>query len=149
MYEKALRPQVSQGDVFDQVPITYVSPGSATEPPVPRVVLTRAIVMTHDCEYDKPNCDFVIVAEIRRLDEVAHNSRGNVRERRTRNTFFLDSVPSMMEESFVDFRRLERIHKSIIQGLAGSGHRVVSLTDDARAALQWQVAVFFGYGRQG
>lgn len=147
MYERELRAEVSQGDILDQVPIPYVSLGSGAEQPSTRIVLARVMLLTHDCEYDKPNNDYVIVAAIRPLAEVATGSQGNVRQRKTRNTFYLEALPMKVEESFVDFRRIDRIGKSVIKPLADSGRRIASITDDARAALQWQLAVFFGHGR--
>lgn len=40
-----------------------------------------------------------------------------------------------------------RIEKSLIAAEAERGNRLLSLTEEARLALQQQIAGFFGYGR--
>jgi hypothetical protein len=62
MYLSEPREQISQGDVLENVPIAYVL--YDVDIPQARVVRSHAIVLSHDCEYDKPNNPFAIVASI-------------------------------------------------------------------------------------
>ena len=147
MYRPTASAEVSQGDLFDDVPIAYVTfPLDATSPQT-TVQRVRAMLLTHDCDYDKRGTDFVIVAQVLPLSVVDSGSQGHVRARRTRNTFYLEPMLADGPESFVDFRRLDRVHRQIIASLAGEGKRIASLTEEARLALQRQIAQFFGYGR--
>lgn len=147
MYRPTLHPEVSQGDLFDDVPIAYVAFPVDAASPQTTVQRVRAMLLTHDCDYDKRGTDFVIVAQVLPLSVVDSGSQGHVRTRRTRNTFYLEPMPADGAEAFVDFRRIDRVHKQIVASLAGEGKRMASLTEEARLALQRQIAQFFGYGR--
>lgn len=142
MYLPKLANVVSQGDIFDDIPVAYL--GQAGGKSDVYTLAVRAILISHDCEYDKPTNAFVLVAEVRSLSEVPEGSQGNVRGYRTRNTFYLQPV-GHMSDSFADFRKINRIPKSILE--ERKKERLASLTDEARAALQQQIAIFFGYGR--
>ncbi len=83
---------------------------------------------------------------MRPLSEIHANSQGNVRHYRTRNTFYLEALGDTLPESYVDFRRMDRIQKVLIEQ-APPESRAASLTEEARLALQRQIAIFFGYGR--
>lgn len=107
----------------------------------------HAILLTHDCEYDKSANSSVLLAEIRDLSEVVLGSQGHIRQYRTRNTFYLEAIEDHLPESYVDFRRITRLPKTVIASLANNSNRIASLSDDSRLALQQQIAAFFGYGR--
>ncbi len=89
MYLKELRGEVSQGDVFDSLPFAYVTRDVGS----PLVDHARAILLTYDCEYDKPSTRFVTAAIVFRLSEVPTDRRGNVRKNRVFSTFYLASCP--------------------------------------------------------
>ncbi len=99
------------------------------------------MALNRDCDFDKS--EWVIVAEVRPLDEIEANSQGNIRGLKTRNTFYLPANGSM-PESFVDFRRIDRLAKELILIFDATERRLSSLNDEAREALQWQIALFFG-----
>lgn len=147
MYTPELRLEVSQGDVFEVVPLVVIS----EEPEGHNLNVSlregRAILLTHDCEFDKPNNPWVLVAEVRDLAEISAGSQGHIRQYQTRNTFYLERIGETMPEAYVDFRRLTRLPKRVLTSLTEEGKRVASLNDEARVALQRQVAIFFGYGR--
>lgn len=150
MYEPRARSEVSQGDVFSEVPINYTlldldghlatDDDGNTLPP--QIRMCKAIILNRDCDYDKSA--WVIVAEVRSLEEIAPGHRGNVRKYRALNTFYLEAVDGVIDESYVDFRRIDRINKAIVENLAAQGNRMLSLTDDGRDALRTQIAMFFG-----
>ena len=141
------RPDISQGDLFDNAPLVSVTQDAAAPGLTAALREGRAILLTHDCEYDKPSNPWVAVAEVRPLSEIAAGSQGHVREYRTRNTFYLQALAAALPESYVDFRRLTRLPKSALTSAPGSVRHLASLSEEARTALQRQIAIFFGYGR--
>jgi hypothetical protein len=144
MYLPGLREEVSQGDVFLGVPFTVTR--IVNGQPHATTLHAPGIVLSHDCEYDK-RYPFALVALVRPLEQVQESSRDNVRKLKTLNTFYLREFALSLPESFVDLRHIDPIEKRVLQQLADNGQRLASLTDDARAALQRQVAIFFGHGR--
>ncbi len=145
MYLPIRREEVSQGDIFDGLVYQYVYQEPDASEPAIRARVIRAMVMTADCEYDKPNSAYVYMREVRPLEEISTGTRGNVRSRRVFYTFPLEPRDQLPEESYVDFRRILRFDKNVI--VANQQHRLLSLTDIARTALQEQVSLFFGLAR--
>lgn len=143
MYLPALRPQISQGDIFDNLPVARVKYPET----VPVLKEIRGMLVTHDCEFDKKNSIYVLVTEVRLLKEVDTSSRGNIKNFKTLNTFFLVATDNI-DESYLDFRRTFQIEKGFLLDRSAKSLRVKSLTDEARAALQRQLAIFFGHERR-
>ena len=106
----------------------------------------RVMLLTYGCEFDKKACECVMVAEIRPLSTVVESTRQYVRDYRVLHMFYLPEAPGAMPESFVDFRMMERISKDTLLRLSDA--RELSVTDDAQLALQEQLSLFFGLGRQ-
>ena len=132
MYEPQLRLEISQGDIFDAVPIPYVSQHPETGTFVTEVRLVRAMMLTHDCEFDKPQNGWVIMAEVRPLAEIAQGSHGHIRAYKAFNTFYLAEHHASITESYVNFRSIDRLNKSML----GQMPKIASLTDKARLSLQ-------------
>ena len=103
--------------------------------------------MTQDCEYDKPANRWVLVAEVCSLAEIPSGSQGHIRQYRTRNTFYLEPLEPSLPEFSINFRRLSPLPKSALSSQLRVSNRLISLNDEARLALQRQIAIFFGYGR--
>ena len=143
MFLQELRGEVSQGDVFDSLPIAYVR----QEVRRLTALSTRALLITYDCEYDKPSTKLVMVAGVFSLSEVPADRRGNVRKNKVFSTFFLEAF-FPLEESFVDFRYMGLLEKAVIAEEAQARQRLASLNDEAQLALQEQLSAFFGYGRE-
>jgi hypothetical protein len=147
MYLPQPREEISQGDVFQNVSLVAVTESADNPGVITHLREGYAILLTHDCEYDKPANRWVLVAEVRPLAEIPSGSQGHIRQYRTRNTFYLESLEPNLPESYVDFRRLSPLPKSALSSPLRAGNRLVSLNDEARLALQRQIAIFFGYGR--
>ena len=109
MYFQELRGEVSQGDVFDSLPIAYIRQGAEHS----AVINTRAMLITYDCEYDKPSTKLVMIAGIFALAEVPADRRGNVRKNKVFSTFHLEAT-EMQQESFVDFRYMGLLEKGVV-----------------------------------
>jgi len=142
MYLQELRGEVSQGDIFDNLPISYVR----QEARQPAFLDIPAMLITYDCEYDKPSTKLVMVAGVFALAEVPADRRGNVRKNKIFSTFYLEAA-DFLTESFVDFRYMGLLEKAVVAEEAQSGRRVISLNEEAQLALQEQLSAFFGYGR--
>ncbi len=148
MYLQELRGEVSQGDVFGSLLISYVRQ-EVNRPVTMEVSATidiPAMLITYDCEYDKPSTKLVLVAGVFPLAEVPLNRQGNVRKNKIFSTFYLEKTASQ-EEAFVDFRYIGSLEKTIVAQEAENGSRIISLSDEAQLALQEQLSAFFGYGR--
>jgi len=145
MYLDQLGEQVSQGDIFDSLPLSHVD---WQTPPQSSLRYVRAVLLTFNCEYDKPNSKSVLVAEVKPLSLVPENKQGNVRKNRVASAFYLTSQ-GRLEESYVDFRYVSTLDKRIVEEAATIGGRILSLDEDTGLALQEQLYQFFGFGRQG
>ncbi len=100
IYLQELRGEVSQGDVFDSLPLSYITQEDRLRTYSEAV---RAMLLTYDCEYDKASTRFVMVAQVFRLDEVPADRQGNVRKNKVFSTFYLEAADNLAE-LFVDFR---------------------------------------------
>jgi len=141
-YHLELRGEVSQGDVFESLPIVHVRQEFRRL----AVITTAAMLITYDCEYDKPSTKLVSAAGVFPLVDVPADRRGNVRKNKVFSTFYL-AATDRLEESFVDFRYAGLLEKALVADEAQAGHRTTSLNDQAQLALQEQLSAFFGYGR--
>lgn len=142
MYLEKPSAEVSQGDIFRSLPLTSVQEGEGQA----QVQHGPAILLTQDCEYDKPSTVSVLVAEVRLLSGIPAGSQGNVRRNRVASAFYLPPQADL-PESYVDFRTIGRVAKRLAAEQASANGRLASLTEEARLALQRQLAGFFGYDR--
>lgn len=149
MYLPELRSEISQGDIFDAVPLPYLDISENPNAPVPKFDPVRVILLSHDCEYDKPKTRAPLVAQIRLLTEVSQDSYGYLRNNKVISAFYLPALGNVMDESFVDFSRIVPVPKTILQLGSENKNRLASLTDEARAILQDRIGLFFGVGRGG
>jgi hypothetical protein len=141
MYSEALREQVSQGDLFREVAFARVSvTGDETSVTTSR---RRAILLTYDCEFDKPRVKSVLIACVRSLSDISKDTQGNIRAGRLRSALYLPAHPPDLPESFVDLYQIVAIDKTEIQRLANEGQRLASLSDEGRLALQDRIHRFF------
>ncbi len=143
MYLNEIRGEVSQGDVFDSLPLAYVTQESAYQVHSENA---RAIILTYDCGYDKPSTRFVMVTGVFPLTGVPADRQGNIRRNKIFSTFYL-SANTRFDESYVDFRYMGRLDKRLVADQAQANTRLISLDDEAQLALQEQLSAFFGDGR--
>jgi hypothetical protein len=136
------RPQISQGDIFGSIPVARVKFPEG----VPVLKEIQGMLITHDCEFDKPNTVYVLVSEVCPLSELKPESRGNIKNFKTLNTFYLPQTEGI-SESYIDFRRTYQVDKSCLIDRLSKSLRLKSVTDEARMALQRQLAIFFGHDR--
>lgn len=156
-----------QGDVFDRVPLAYVleAPRSLTQATVaggregfalgdllsegpprrggPPVVpaccdYARAVMLTYDCEIDKPSAKVLTLTLVRPLDpSTPEAGKALIREGRKLAYFYLPAGSGMVE-AYVDFRRVGAIGVELLR----ASPRVGRLAQDPRKAMLFQ---FFQY----
>lgn len=146
-YLDSLEAEVSQGDIFTDVPIAYVRFSDDLSEVETSVTYVPAMMLSHGCDYDKPSSHFALFAEIRPLSEVGKDSQGHIRQYRTLHTFYLPASGEDFPESYVDLRRIDRVAKVAIQRLYGINNRIYSLTREAQEGLRFQIVRFFGVDR--
>ena len=137
-----MRSEISQGDIFDKLPVARVKYPES----LPILKEIRGMLITRDCEFDKKGSIYVMVTEVRLLKEVNNDSKRNIRDRKTVNTFFIPAEEGF-EEAYLDFRRTYQLEKAFLFDRKDKGFRLKSLDNEARLALQRQLAIFFGYKR--
>ena len=162
-FYRAATGELSQGDIFDRVPLVY-----ATANPLPlRAVsiegrslletnpiaeiahpaetahgaqvaaacdFTRAVLLTYDCEIDKPATKHLTLALVRPLDpSMPKQSQQIIRENRKFSMFFLPS-DGHLRESLVDFIRVSTLPKELLK----AAPRIACLSEEARQAMLFQ-----------
>lgn len=138
MFTDEIREEISQGDIFREMPFALLAADGT-----PTARKTHVILLSHDCDYDKPNNPYCLVASVGSLASVPPGSRENIRQYRVINTFYLAGIPRALDESYVDLRLISPIDKRLLVAADGQSDRVASLSDEAREALQDQLFLFF------
>ncbi len=136
MYASDASSDLNQGDILEKV--NLLDSAVPTSPPVERNI----IVLSHDCEIDKPSNEVIIVAGVKLMSEVEKYSpgiKGDIKNGRVRNTMYLPPHGEL-EESCVDFRYIFRVTKQQLLECLKQSLRVVSLNDEGKQAL----CTFFG-----
>lgn len=143
MYSPPLT-EFSQGDILEQVPHLFFDgplPAAlddtvkhSTGPMVCTAVSERAIILTPDCEIDKPKVSRWLVCPVMPIEAVAEDNRQNVRDNRIFSRFYLPPYRGILNECFVDFNQIS----TISAGLLVTVNRTVSLDDEGRSALYAQ-----------
>lgn len=149
MYLPSLREEVSQGDIFNDLVYRYIYQEPSDPDPQIESRVIQAMLLTYDCEYDKPDAAYIYMGEVRPMNEISASTRGHVRSHRVLYTFPLLVHRNLPDESYIDFRRILRFDKNTIAQSSLTSQRVVSVTDTAREALRQQMALFFGFNREG
>lgn len=145
-YEQSLRPEISQGDIFSDV--AFIDWTTHPDDHVDIVGSRRsgAMLLTFDCEYDKPALHYILIAKVIPLQNAPLSSQGVIRKERGYSIFYLPACGDF-PESFVDFRQMERVGKGTLTQSETAGKRVLSLTSPYRRKLRYALARFFGMDR--
>ncbi len=157
LYENP-RPESSQGDILDLVPHIYLQKPllslareaetifRASTEPFPQfddkngqsIAATckrqRAILVSHDCEIDKPQVRRWLVCPVIPLVALPTENRDLVRRNRIYAMLHLPKYRDGLPESFVDFNQVTTLGADFIE----SAKRLVSLSDMGRMGLYAQ-----------
>jgi hypothetical protein len=158
-----LGPELSQGDLFDLVPSVYVHDlgyMSKTDTTKYRLLRNRpesfkldaehaatamairrpAIVVTHDCEIDKPHSRAtVLMALVRPIDKVPDEHRDGFRDYTRHRAFYLPETSYLTGENYADLRAITTIRRDMLDEL----RRLASMSEDGRRMLREQLFRFF------
>ena len=141
VYQQQPRPVLSQGDIIRGVFVADVVAGEVVER------RTDVVVLSHDCEIQKPGSEFVLCACTRPISSLDQGRAGHVRAGRVLNAMHLPEVGPFVE-SLVDFRMTYRISRPVLEEAVARNGRVTSMSDDGRAALIAHIYRYFARTRQ-
>lgn len=127
MFSQAVRPEISQGDVFTGMDVFEVLGGREER------YEGALILLSHDCEFDKQH-EFALVARVLPLDSAPRSSWPQIRRGEALNAIHLPGVGDQ-PESFVNLRYIHRFPKGDLRQADLAGRRVASMTDDGRSAF--------------
>lgn len=94
----------------------------------------RAILITHDCEIDKPQVKRWLVCPVVPIVVLSSGNRDRARRNRVYSMLHLPQYRDVLPESFVDFNQITTLEGDFVKG----GKRLVSLSDIGRRALYSQ-----------
>lgn len=132
-----LRPEISQGDVIDDIPV-FDHDGLWT---VKRTA--RVVIVSHDCEMDKPNDRgrYVLVAEHRTPEDAGSGNWGNIKAGRGWNTFYVPAGAAL-GEGYIDFGRVHRVTQTTLREAIDNNKRLASMSNDGREAMVYAFASY-------
>jgi len=167
-FYRAASGELSQGNIFDRVLLVYAtatplplravsiegrslletSPISEITQPAGKAHglqvaaacdFTRAVLLTYDCEIDKPATKHLTLALVRPLDpSMPKQSQQILRENRKLSIFFLPA-DGHFRESLVDFIRVSTVPKDLLK----AAPRIACLSEEARQAMLFQFIRYF------
>lgn len=146
MYRETPQDTPTQGDIYDNCPSVAIGAPIEGEynTATASVEKKRVIIITHSCEYEKPQSTYVLVATVRPLSDFNPEQYDSIRNNQVYNLYWLSVHPSMSVEQCVDLRTIRRVHKRLFDPIASKLDKLVSLTKVSRLALQDQISQFFG-----
>lgn len=148
----------SQGDIIDVAPHIFLDPplralhgaenglykveedpftkfdDTAGQDVMARCKRARAIVLTHDCEIDKPQIVRWHLCPVVPLYKLKPDNQDKVKRNRIYSMFFLPQYGDILIDSFVDFNQISTVGRDFIK----SGKRLLSLSDFGRQGLYAQ-----------
>lgn len=136
MFQPGLRPEISQGDVFETLHAREVIGGKDED------YVGSAVLLSHDCEFDKPDHAYTLVARVIPIIGAPEPRWDAIRRGRTLNAIHLPAVGTAVE-SFIDLRYIHRLPKDDLRAAVAANGRVASMTDDGRAAIIAYLYRFF------
>jgi hypothetical protein len=157
LYEQP-RQDFSQGDILEVAPHVFLDPpllalqpgengaykaeaepfsafdNNAGQNVIAKCKQTKAIILTHDCEIDKPQATHSHLCPVVPLSKLKPETQDRVKRNRIYSMFFLPRYGEVLPDSFVDFTRISTVGMDFIKG----GKRIVSLSDQGRYGLYAQ-----------
>lgn len=99
----------------------------------------KAMLLSHDCEIDKPQVTRWIVAPVVPILKLKPANRDRVRRNRIFTMFHLPKYRELLPESFVDFNQLTTLSSEFVR----NAQRIVSLSDVGRRGMYAQFVRWF------
>jgi hypothetical protein len=132
--------RLCQGDIIEGIEVVeaFATPPSA---------LWTVVVLTNDCDIDKPNHSVIQVARVVLLSVVDRGRAGDIRKGRVPAAMMLEAHDAL-EESFVDFRHIHRVERSRLLEALSKGLRRAAMSEDGRTALLYRLWLYFARRQQ-
>ena len=153
IYAPQPRESLSQGDILTDVSIAEPHLGLDEG-------MRTVIVLSHDCEIDKPKNQTMIVAAVVPLAQFPSEQHDSIRSGAMLSVFYLADPPTLAIDSCVDFRRTFRtsfvsvgatefrlIEDKRQRILPTTNTRILSLSDFGIAALHGRIVGFYTRSR--
>lgn len=137
IFSTALPAELCQGDVFTEITIHDGVQG------VLHPVACHVVVLTNDCDIDKPDTKVLTVVRVRSLSDVNAGLAGNIQRGRVEAAWALPAQ-ERLPLSFVDFRFIERVLREELYDAMRANRRVASMTEEGRAAMIGRLHAFLG-----
>lgn len=153
-YYQALDPKPSQGDIIEIAPharlldpLSYLhrSPSglsigpASTKEAVAEARNLLAVILTPDCELDKPSTRFWLIAPLHPISSLMAQDQGNIRKNKVLKYLHVPANPPHIPEAFIDLATITTVEA----GLLRKAKRLVTLSDSTRAALYLQQMRWF------
>ena len=107
---------------------------------VGRGVVTRALVVSHNCEIDKgPGSPKVLVAPVFSISKITDDAARASIMAGARRAFMPLPAPDVDEDYYADFRQINYV----LKGLLPDERRLFSMTDDGVLRVKAQLVEFF------
>ena len=94
----------------------------------------KALLLSHDCEIDKPSVKNWIVAPVVPLPVIPGSAHGDIKKNKVFSFLYLPSYRDILEESVVVLNHLTTLDQEFVRG----ANRILSLSDLGRRALYAQ-----------
>lgn len=159
LYESP-RPEISQGDILQLLPhvsldkplLSLHKEGEtetvfrATGEPytnfndkdgqtvIAKCKRTKAILISHDCEIEKPQVKNWLVCPVVPMDKLQPKNHDLLKRNRIFSMLYLPRFNRLLIDSFVDFNHVTTLDSEFIK----SSNRIISLSDIGRRALYVQ-----------
>lgn len=157
LYE-APRAEISQGDILERLPGAHLVPplralflrgdGAMTvetethpdfddkrgQAVVASCKRSKALLLSHDCEIDKPSVKNWIVAPVIPLSVIPGGAHADIKKNKIFSFLYLPSYRDILEESVLVLNYLTTLDPDFVRG----ANRVLSLSDLGRRALYLQ-----------
>jgi len=120
-YSYSLGSGLSQGDILS--PVKLIVNVNDPENNGPKYGSSHAIVLSRNCEIDKPikvsnGTNSILMARVIKLVLAPRDSQGYIKENRVLNTFFLPSDKNYnVEDCYIDWRTLQPTDKGNLLAL--------------------------------
>jgi hypothetical protein len=154
------RLEISQGDIVEVLPHSYLEKPLLSlhaeretelvframgephtnfndkdgQPVVARCKRSKAILINHDCEIDKPQANKWLICPVVPMDRLQPKNHDLLKRNRIFSMLYLPKFDEILVDSFVDFNQVTTIDKEFVK----STKRIISLSDLGRRALYVQ-----------
>lgn len=151
------RSEICQGDILEVLPNSHLTPPLTAlfprsqgimacepethpefddrhQPVIASCRRAKAMLLTYDCEIDKPQVRNWIVSPVVPLAEIPGSSHSDVKKNKVFHLLYLPKYRGILEDSVLLLNHMTTLSREFVS----TAHRIVSLSDIGRRALYIQ-----------